>query len=442
LAEHGLTAALDLRPGVGRVGRLGGPGGPVPKAFRAGTHRTIAPEATAARLSRLLPVLGITRVADVTGLDSIGIPVVMVCRPNARSLSVSQGKGLDLASARVSGLMEATELYHAERITLPVKYATANELRFTHALADVSAMAQLAISAYHDDLRLLWIEGRNLTTDEAVWVPYETVHLNCTLPLPPGSGCFPVTSNGLASGNHLLEALCHGLSEVVERDASTLWEAGGPAARERTRMDVGTVDDPACLSVLDLYDRAGIAVAVWEITSDVGVPAFRCVILDRDPDPFYAVGASAGMGCHPTREVALLRALTEAAQSRLTSIAGARDDMPRAQYAVSRNVDVIARLRADLMEGRGGRSFRQAPSFESDTFDDDLLWLLERLAAAGLGQVVAVDLTHEGLNVPVAKVIVPGLEPLADVPGYQSGPRAVSAAKALAASGVSSPSAS
>lgn len=378
--------------------------------------------------------------ADVTGLDSIGIPVVMVCRPNARSLSVSQGKGLDLASARASGLMEATELYHAERITLPVKFATANELRYTHALADVAGLAQLSISAFQDDLRLLWIEGRELTTDEPLWVPYETVHLNCTLPLPPGSGCFPVTSNGLASGNHLLEALCHGLCEVIERDASTLWEAGGPAARERTRLDLGTVDDPACRSVLDRYDRAGIAVAVWEITSDAGVPAFRCAILDRDPDPFYAVGVSAGMGCHPTREVALLRALTEAAQSRLTSIAGARDDMPRAQYAVSRNADVIERLRADLAgdrQGQGGRSFRQAPSWESDTFDDDLLWLLERLAAVGLGQVVAVDLTQEGLGIPVAKVIVPGLEPLTDVPGYQPGTRA----RAALASAVSEASA-
>jgi ribosomal protein S12 methylthiotransferase accessory factor YcaO len=31
----------------------------------------------------LAPVMGITRVANVTGLDSVGIPVVMVCRPNS-----------------------------------------------------------------------------------------------------------------------------------------------------------------------------------------------------------------------------------------------------------------------------------------------------------------------------------------------------------------------
>jgi YcaO-like protein with predicted kinase domain len=415
-----------------------------PKGFRTGTHRTVGPEATVERLARLLPVLGITRVADVTGLDSIGLPVVMVCRPNARSLSVSQGKGLDLAAARASGLMEATELYHAERITLPLKLASWNELRFTHEMADVAALPRLAASAFHEDFRLLWIAGRNLATGGTLWVPYESVHLNCTLPLPPGSGCFPMTSNGLASGNHLLEALCHGLSEVIERDAATLWELGGPAVRARTRVDLGTVDDPGCRAALDLYERAGIAVAVWEITSDVGVPAFRCAILDRDPEPFYTVGASAGMGCHPAREVALLRALTEAAQSRLTSIAGARDDMARAQYATSRNLDVVLRLRAEIVDARAGDaalSFRQAPTYESETFDEDLRWLLDRLAAAGLGQAVAVDLTQEGLDIPVARVIVPGLEILPDAPGYQPGPRAISAMAAISAAATSAISA-
>lgn len=433
-----MSALLD-RP-AGFPGKTGGPpgGAPAPaaptlKSFRAGTHRAVAPEATIARLSRLLPVLGITRVADVTGLDWIGIPVVMVCRPNARSLSVSQGKGLDLAAARASGLMEAAELYHAERITLPLKLASRNELRYTHELAGVDALPRLATSAFHDDLRLLWIAGRDLRSGAPAWLPYETVHLNCTLPLPAGSGCFPVNSNGLASGNHLLEALCHGLAELIERDAATLWEISGPAARARTRLDLRTIDDPACRSVLDLYERAGVAVAVWEITSDVAVPAFRAAIVDRDPDPVYAAGANAGMGCHPTREVALLRALTEAAQSRLTTIAGARDDIPRARYAAAANADLQERLRAEIAGGLGERSFRQAPSFESDTFDEDLRFLLDRLAAVGLQQAVAVDLTQEGLGIPVARVVVPGLEPLRDIPGYRPGPRALAAAAAAQA---------
>lgn len=63
----------------------------VPKRYTTGTHRDRAPEETVARVRGLLPALGITRIANVTGLDRIGMPVVMVCRPNSRSLAVAQG---------------------------------------------------------------------------------------------------------------------------------------------------------------------------------------------------------------------------------------------------------------------------------------------------------------------------------------------------------------
>src|SRR2546423_12243572 len=82
------------------------------KVLRHGTHRSQNLNHTFGRVSRFAPVMGITRVANVTGLDTIGIPVAMVCRPNSRSVAVSQGKGVDYLSAQVSGLMEASELYH------------------------------------------------------------------------------------------------------------------------------------------------------------------------------------------------------------------------------------------------------------------------------------------------------------------------------------------
>jgi ribosomal protein S12 methylthiotransferase accessory factor YcaO len=95
------------------------------KAYRRGTHRTVDPATTLARMQPHLASMGITRIANVTGLDRIGVPVVMVSRPNSRSLAVSQGKGLTLEAAKASGVMEAIELYHAERIELPLKLGSA-----------------------------------------------------------------------------------------------------------------------------------------------------------------------------------------------------------------------------------------------------------------------------------------------------------------------------
>jgi ribosomal protein S12 methylthiotransferase accessory factor YcaO len=40
----------------------------------------------------------ITRIADVTGLDTLGVPVVMVTRPNARSISEILGRSVPAAA--------------------------------------------------------------------------------------------------------------------------------------------------------------------------------------------------------------------------------------------------------------------------------------------------------------------------------------------------------
>src|SRR6266404_4236029 len=133
-----------------------------PKVLRKGTHRSQSLEATLERVLRLAPIMGITRVANVTGLDPVGIPVVMVCRPNSRSVAVSQGKGIDLPSARVSGLMEAAELYHAETITLPLRLAAYEELRYQHKVVEVGELPRGRSSRFHPNLRLPWCEGRDL----------------------------------------------------------------------------------------------------------------------------------------------------------------------------------------------------------------------------------------------------------------------------------------
>ena len=57
------------------------------KRYTHGTHRICTPDETLARLQPLLATMGITRIANVTGLDRTGIPVVMVVRPNARSVA-------------------------------------------------------------------------------------------------------------------------------------------------------------------------------------------------------------------------------------------------------------------------------------------------------------------------------------------------------------------
>lgn len=394
------------------------------KRYSLGTHRVSSPDETRARVWPLLKPLGITRVANITGLDCIGIPVVAVYRPNSRSLSVAQGKGYTLAAAEVSGVMESIEFFHAENITKPVLLGSYSQLRFAQTLVDPDTLPRSAIGRYSSELKLPWIRGLDLVSQAECYAPLELVHMDLTLPLPPGSGCFPVTSNGLASGNHLWEAVSHAISELIERDAATLFSLLPEPERQARRVDLSTIEAAECTALIEQLRAAGVSVSVWDMTSDVGVPVFRAIIMDTELNPLRPLGASTGTGCHPSRGIALSRALTEAAQSRLTIIAGSRDDLPRDRYSSAVDLQRLRAQRESTFGGPALRSFTSAPSYDSPDVGDDVAWQKERLIAAGLRQVLVVDLTKEELGIPVVRVIVPGLEPSREVPGWQPGPRA------------------
>ena len=393
------------------------------KGYRTGTHRSCTPADTFERVAPGMEAMGITRIANVTGLDHLDIPVMMSCRPNARSLAVSQGKGLDLIAAKVSALMEALELFHAEEIDLPLRLATTKQLRSKRSIVEVDRLPRIATSQFHEDQELLWIAGRELMSHISIWVPYEMVHTNYSVPTLASSGSFVMSSNGLASGNQPLEAISHAICEVIERDAHTLWSLNQSQPRQR-RVDLATIEDSDCRWVLDKFEQGDVAVAVWDVTSDIKVAAFRCQIIQRHPDPMRLLPQAVGIGCHPCREIALLRALTEAAQSRLTEIVGSRDDMRISRFDQTQNYDWHLRTLDELNSVHPSRRFDATPTFEGDTFVDDVNWQLERLHAVGIHQVVSVDLTKPAFGVPVFRIIIPGLEPLHDVPGYMPGRRA------------------
>ena len=378
------------------------------KALRRGTHRSASLNDTLKRVLRLAPVMGITRVANVTGLDSVGIPVVMVCRPNSRSVAVSQGKGIDLASARASGLMEAAELYHAETITLPLRLAAYEELRYQYSVIETDDLPRGVDSRFHPLLRVLWCEGRDLLSGANLFVPYELVHTNYTMPLPDGHGCFSASSNGLASGNTLIEAISQGICEVIERHATAQWKFG--RALEEDRVDLTSIGDPIAREIIEKFESAGLLVAVWDITTDIGISAFACLIMPQ-AEAVWHRAAAAGYGCHPARQIALLRALTEAAQTRLTVISGLRDDFRGNTYEQLQDIDVMRSIRNCVTVSRPIRHFSDAPDWDVDTFEEDVEWELQCLRQAGVRRVIAVDLTRPAFDLPVVRIIIPGLRP-------------------------------
>lgn len=395
--------------------------GSAQKLYRTGTHRTRSPGET---LDALLPRMwdfGITRLADVTGLDFIGMPVYMAVRPNSRSLAVSQGKGFDRAAAKASALMESVEGWHAERADLPIRYESYAALRRVSPVVDITRLP-LRLGAKLDFYTpMMWVTGYDLITARQMWLPYECISLNFVKRNRLGN-TFPASSNGLASGNHILEAIMHGLCEVVERDALALWEARGGLDCVDQQVDLRTTSDRQVTAILDQLHNAGIAVAVMDITADTAIPTFTSILVEANlMQPRWTLkGLFAGHGTHLDPQVALIRAITEAVQSRLTHIAGSRDDM--FHYDTQANPDDVRASASYLARTAVPLSCLDR---STDWFETDIDLILQHLQAVGIENVIVVDLTRDGIDVPVVKVVVPGLESIPYSADYVPGERAV-----------------
>jgi len=241
------------------------------------------------------------------------------------------------------------------------------------------------------------------------------------------SPIFLSSSNGLASGNNRVEAIVHGLCEVIERDQSCLWQieqslVGDPRAR---MVKLDTIDDPICRSQIERCRQANLDVWVWYCTYDIDVPVFACTIADRGNSTFYPQRAS-GYGCHPVPVIALSRAITEAIQSRLTHISGVRDDVTWERY---RN-DIACTDRSNLIGFEKMAKMVPALSFQSippappvRSLDEMLEHMLAKLDAVSLKQAIVVDLPTRLEDFAFVFVCVPGLEFAANKPNYTPGER-------------------
>jgi YcaO-like protein with predicted kinase domain len=163
------------------------------------------------------------------------------------------------------------------------------------------------------------------------------------------------------------------------------------------------------------------------------VPAFLCQIREAPGGESGRLLRFQGAGCHPDRTVALSRALTEAAQTRLTYIAGLRDDLLPARYREPENADIADALLDALAQQSKPVALAALPSLAGDDLRDDLRRLLERVAASGIERIVAVDLTRDEFVIPVVRVVIPGLEGDPRHPSYRPGARARQAAGQQAA---------
>lgn len=377
----------------------------------AWAQRSAPLQATLAAAQAIAPLAGVTRVADIGGLDNLGLEVAAVIRPNSRSLSLTSGKGLSFDEACVSGLMEALELYHAETFQ---RWIPLGELPADLEMADIDHLPRTAASRFPRANVFRVTIGTDLVTSTPVAVPFDLVHADFRTLSEPSKSGFPVSSNGLGGGNCREEAIFQGLCEVIEGDAVALLRAKGENAYDRIAWP--TVEDEIVVRLYEACLRRDVDAFAWNITTEIGVPAYYCRLLERaSRSPAVAI-ATDGAGCHPIPAVALRRALMEAMQTRVLLISGARDDIRPGHYEETtprpRGVERSFSRDCDRPVGPIGRSID---------------WIIAKLAQAGFDRAIVVDLGCHSQLLAFVRVIVPGLEGFPHSRGYRPGPRARSA---------------
>ncbi|WP_046004054.1 YcaO-like family protein [Pseudoalteromonas rubra] len=389
----------------------------VGKGYVDGTHRTCSPEETYEKIAPVLQQVGITRLANVTGLDRLGLPTYVAIRPNSKSLSTAQGKGDTPIAAKVSAAMEAIESWHGEAVDGPLKYASYEDLRLTERCVNPNHLPIRADAIFEVDKPILWYQSEDLIMQEPVWAPFELIHNNFVEPEQYQS-CFLKGTNGLASGNHIAEAILHGMYEVIERDALTMWELAGEQRQALDMIELSQVPYPDVQSLLERLQANGVIAALWHVTSDIGIPTFTCQLID-DPGSALnrAVPSASGHGCHLDIEIAMKRAINEAIQSRVTLISGSRDDMFPVDYEAHSDIQQQQRTVKRWRENAHKLSFEKIQvifkdTSVSDNFATDIKRVCELLQARGIDQVVVANLSKAQFDLAVVKVLIPKLEPI------------------------------
>jgi ribosomal protein S12 methylthiotransferase accessory factor len=379
--------------------------------------RACSPAETYDRVSSFLPEFGITRVARHTGLDRVGIPVWCAYTPNAKSIVVAQGKGLTDEDARTSAVMEALERAVASQPHCDVTRASAGQLRNSgkrvDTLPNLIAAGQPAVS---DDETIPWIDGRDLLTGETVYVPFEAAILDRTVT----ERRYWQSSDGLASGNTLDEAMFHGLNERIERDAYTLWQVSSFKARQASCLDPKSLGCPEIALLTVRVEKAGLVSRLFDMTSDAGIPSFVAFVAPGEvlsgQRPRFA-DVNYGAGTHPSARKAIVRAITEAAQSRMTYISGARDDIYPSVYRQTLAEETRGLLLTDP-------KMRQLQDF-AGLAGGGLSETVEVFREKALGPVIAVSLSDPAWPFAVAKVFAPALENPEGARAQRYGPRAL-----------------
>jgi ribosomal protein S12 methylthiotransferase accessory factor len=436
IAKH-YVAARPQCPSCGQKKLRDPRRAPVPITLAAGSNlvetsggfRTVPSRATVARFRKhVSPLTGVVSRLERINADlplntnyyathNFSAPAETVDELREGLSGGSFGKGSTAEQGEASALMEAIERYSG--------IFQGDEIRVTRRFTDfapgaaVSPNDVLLFSETQYRGGLAPIMGHDVTptappfdpSAKIEWSPVWSLRDECFKYLPTSllyffhtggsaAGYIHADSNGCAAGNTIEEAIVQGFLELVERDSYAIWWYN---RLQRSELDLNRFDDPYVRDLKAQLANTGRRLWVLDITSDLGIPSFVALShAVQNGHDFVEYGS----GAHFDPRIALLRALTEVNQFLSIGLMGARNASP------SRDDGATPFYLRDhpYLTPNGHSPARPDRSSNFGGLDkrEQVRACMNLAKRHGLDFLV-LDQTRPDIEVPVVRVIVPGL---------------------------------
>ena len=375
-----------------------------------GTHRIIPPSQTIENNEDKCKIAGITRITEITHLDRIGLPVFSAIRPTSQdgAISIYGGKGISVEHAKASAMMEGFERYSAEKQNENTNTGTISEISSKGNIIDIETLnlPKDFKKENIDSLNLEWNTCHDLISGDDYFVPSNAIYHPYVSDNNSIQSLFKSNTNGLASGNSLEEAILHGMFEVIERDAWSIFEL---THKNSAQIDLDSIESDIVNDALLKFRENEINIKLMDLTADINVPT---IAASADDTLLKDAGLlTLGIGTHLDPEVAILRSLTEVAQSRATQIHGAREDTVRADFARTAGYERMKLINKHYFQEEDEKiSLSDIENKSTDSITKDIDIVLDELKANEIEHVLYYDLTRPELDVNVVRVIIPTME--------------------------------
>ena len=394
----------------------------------SGGYRTVSPTATVARFRKhVSPLTGV-----VSRLERIEADLPLntnyfathnfAPRPEtvgelkAGLSGGSFGKGSTADQGEASALMEAIERYSGGfqgdeiRVTrrftdfppgdaiLPNDVMLFSDAQYRRDLAPITGPdeAPAMLAPFDRSAEIEWSPVWSLRDERFKYLPTSLLYFFYK---GPGAEQTPSDTNGCAAGNTLEEAIVQGFLELVERDSYAIWWYN---QLQRAEVDLGQLDDSYVRDLQIQLAETGRRLWVLDVTSDLGIPSFVAVThwMENSQEQIEF-----GSGAHFDTRIAVLRAMTELNQFLSIGLMGGRNT-----GKCSHDDSELRLGDHPYLTPNGNPLIRPDFSSKFGRLDKrEQVMACVRLAKREGLDFLVLDQTRPDIEVPVVRVIVPGL---------------------------------